>query len=296
MILLIRHTTRHRYDMPVSFSEHSLYLRPIDSYLCSVDAFEIKTQPESSQRWVRDQFGNAVLKCFFGLATSDLLEFVMEARVHVQDSNPFDFVLDDYATAYPFKYKDEDLLTLSAYVNEGRAEYGSQCLDWFYHRVPSPLQHKDVIQFLLDINMAIKDNIAYEVRLEEGIQSPNTTLDLGRGSCRDLAVLFIAITRQLGFAARFVSGYLFDPPEGDSGGHMYGRAVGSMHAWAEVYLPGAGWKGFDPTNGILANQNFVATATALNPSAVDPIQGSYYSDTILQSKMEVELEVLEQVL
>jgi transglutaminase-like putative cysteine protease len=130
-------------------------------------------------------------------------------------------------------------------------------------------------------------------RDEEGIQTPDATLDLKTGSCRDMAVLFISAVRKLGFAARFVSGYLFDPPVGAGGDHCFNRAVGSMHAWAEVYLPGAGWKGFDPTNGILANGYFIPCGVSHEPASVDPIQGNYFSEVSTDSTMEVELEIEE---
>lgn len=293
MKLHIAHLTKHTYDRPVSFSDHALFLRPLDSHRRQVVAFEVETIPAASQRWVRDAYGNLVLRCNFGLTESEVLEFKTRIEVEVAEDNPFDFILEGYATGYPFSYREPDLSSLKSYLDL-KAENGARkSLDWFYRVVPSPSQHNDVVRFLSDLNEAIHREIRYVRRDEEGIQDPDTTIELGAGSCRDMALLFISILRQLGFAARFCSGYLYDPPLGEGGAHSYNRAVGSMHAWAEVYLPGAGWKGFDPTNGILANGCFIPCAVSHDPQHVNPIQGSYFSKVPVSSTMEVDLQILQ---
>jgi len=293
--LKIKHITRHQYESTVSFSVHSLYLRPLDSHRRRVNKFNVETIPASTQRWVRDAYGNIVLVCNFGLDESDLLEFRTEIEMSVDEENPFDFILEPDATAFPLIYKPSDKQALLPFMDTSAKSGSLKVLDWFYTAVDKPNQHPDVVQFLADINAAVRRDIAYVRRDEEGIQDPDATLALRTGSCRDMAVLFIATVRQLGLAARFVSGYLYDPPadEGDGDAHMYNRAVGSMHAWAEVYLPGAGWKGFDPTNGILANGYFVPSAVTHDPLRVNPIQGSYYSKQAVESKMEIELIIEE---
>lgn len=106
-----------------------------------------------------------------------------------------------------------------------------------------------------------------------------------------MALLFVAVCRHLGLATRFVSGYLYEPPEESGGGPGFNRAAGSMHAWAEIYLPGAGWKGFDPTNGVLANAFFIPSAVAIEPASIDPIQGNFYSPEPVGSSMEVSLQI-----
>jgi transglutaminase-like putative cysteine protease len=293
MKLQIRHLTRHTYPSAVSFGLHSLYLRPLESHRRRVDRFEVKTIPESTQRWVRDVHGNIVLTTHFGLRESTVLEFKTSIDVTLAEDNPFDFILESYATAYPFRYRGGDLIALLPFLAQTVAPGATTVMDWFKGAVPRPGQHDDVVRFLSDLNEAIHREIAYVHRDEEGIQDPDITLSLRTGSCRDMAVLFMAIVRQLGFAARFASGYLYDPPVGKAGEHAFNRAVGSMHAWAEIYLPGAGWKGFDPTNGILANGFFVPSAVSHEPSAVDPIQGSYFSPTPTSSTLEVKLEIEE---
>jgi transglutaminase-like putative cysteine protease len=291
MKLNIQHTTKHIYDKPVSFSNHALFLRPLDSHLRYVSRFAVQTTPPSSQRWVRDAHGNLVLVCNFGLEESRELSFHTTTEIEIQEDNPFDFILESYATSYPFSYREPDLAALLPFKRSQPAVGAGKVLDWFYKVVPNPVQHSDVVRFLSDLNEAISREITYLRRDEEGIQDPDTTLRLLSGSCRDMAQLFIAIVRQLGFAARFCSGYLYDPPVGEGAAHVFNRAVGSMHAWTEVYLPGAGWKGFDPTNGILANGFFIPCAVSHEPKCVDPIQGSYFANESVASTMKVSLEI-----
>jgi len=293
MKLRIEHLTRHRYSGPVSFSAHNLYLRPIEGHLRRVHRFSVDTIPASTQSYVRDVNGNTLLKCNFALNESDILEFRTEIDVEINEDNPYDFLLESYALQYPFTYKGADATALVPFLLNEVLEDENKVLDWFNQAVPSPAKHPDIVQFLTDLNHAIRRDIAYVRRDEEGIQSPNMTLSLRSGACRDMAALFISTVRQLGLAARFVSGYLYvESSDGDEN-HLLNRAAGSMHAWAEVYLPGAGWKGFDPTNGILANSFFIPAAVSHLPAVVDPIQGHYFSKTTTNSELEVQLIIEE---
>lgn len=294
MRLKIEHTTEHKYGASVSFGDHKVYLRPLDSHRREVHSFAVETHPASIQRWVRDAYGNLVLVCNFGLETNQALKFSATMEVSIIEENPFDFILESYATSYPFAYQAPDVTSLLPFMSKGSQKGALRILDWFYTAVPQPLNHSDVVQFLSDLNTAVFRDIGYTRRDEEGIQEPDTTLEKRTGSCRDMAVLFIAVVRQLGFAARFVSGYLYDPPsKGSETEHLFNRAVGSMHAWAEVYLPGAGWKGFDPTNGILSNQYFVPSAVSHDPLTVSPIQGKYFAEGPVSSDLSVDLKIEE---
>lgn len=294
MKLRIEHLTRHRYSGPVSFSDHKLYLRPLDGHLRRVQSFTVETIPPSTQRYVRDVDNNTLLVCNFGLRESDVLEFKTVIEVDLAENNPYDFILAPYATEFPFDYTDSDTKALMPYMSSTVAQGASQVADYIHNAHSSPRKHHDVVQYLGELNQAIRRDISYVRRDEEGIQSPDNTLQLRSGSCRDMAVLFIAAVRQIGLAARFVSGYLYDPPSEDGLDHTFNRAVGSMHAWAEVYLPGAGWKGFDPTNGILANSYFIPTGVSHAPEVVDPIQGSYFSKQLTQSELDIELHIQER--
>ena len=297
MKLSIHHRTCYTYSEPVSFGDQHVFLRPRDSNIIVVDSFALETSPASRQRWVRDAFNNIVLVTNTGLVTATSLVFTCRMVVQSLEANPFDFVLEPYATAYPFDYGKRERIALAPALDTPVPD-AEAVMDWFRETVPSPARHADVVRFLSDLNSAVHASFAYERRDDEGIQTPDETLRLRRGSCRDMAMLFVAVCRRLGLAARFVSGYLYDAPPDEANGAQttratagFNRAVGSMHAWAEVYLPGAGWKGFDPTNGILANACFVPSAVAIDPSSVSPVQGDYYAPVPVTSQVNVDIEI-----
>jgi transglutaminase-like putative cysteine protease len=293
MHIRIQHRTRHQYSGPVSFGDHQLFLRPLESHNVRVNSFEVQTQPASQLRWVRDPYGNSVRVCNFGLGESAVLEFDVAITVELKEANPFDFILAPYAVAFPFEYDASDQVALRPFLAKNPRPGSLRVLSWFESE---PIEPTETVAFLSALNERIKNELRYQAREEEGIQTPDQTLQLGSGSCRDMAVLLMAVVRQLGLAARFVSGYLYDPHVeacGDSTepAHLFNRAVGSMHAWAEVYLPGAGWKGFDPTNGILANSHFIPCAVSHDPLRANPIQGNYFSKLARESSMSVELKL-----
>lgn len=288
MILSIDHTTHYRYTLPVNFGDHSVYLRPRETQSSRVLDFSLETSLPSKIRWVRDCFNNMVAVANFGLQESDTLNFHCKMTVELAEENPFDFILEQRASAFPFAYNERERSALQPYLGTGIAPGSSKVLDWFYHAVENPNGSPDCIGFLLDINTAIRRDIGYERRDDEGIQLADETLEKRTGSCRDMAELFIQTCRQLGLAARFVSGYLYVPPEEEEN-----RAEGSMHAWAEIYLPGAGWKAFDPTNGVLADHLFLPSAVANRPEWVNPIQGKYFQKQHVASHLHVDLKIEE---
>lgn len=288
MRIQIHHITRYRYPEKIQLQDHLLFLRPLESNILSVKNFSVTSNPQSSQRWVRDAYSNILLVCAFEPGETDQMEFIVDIEVESVERNPFDFVLEPYAVSYPFTYNGRERVPLAPAIHTV-VPGGDRVIDWFYDHVPNPGSHESVLAFLTELVEAIHTSIRYQRRDEEGIQTPATTISLGSGSCRDMALLFIAICRQLGLAARFVSGYLYDG--GDNGGH-HNRARGSTHAWAEIYLPGAGWKGFDPTNGIMADAYFIPTAVAIEPETISPIQGHYTGRAGVMAAMEVELDIV----
>lgn len=289
MRIAVDHRTEYRYAEPVGFGEHSLYLRPRESQTLRVRSFSLDCEPEGKVRWVRDCFNNVVAVVTFGLARSSLLSFHCQMGFDVAEENPFDFILESRASQFPFSYDEREKSALQPYLETEEAERW-RVLDWVRNRLGDATGDRETIAFLTDLNQAINEGIAYERRDDEGVRTANETLSIGRGSCRDLAELFVATSRQLGLAARFVSGYVYEPPPPE-GTHGFNRAAGSMHAWAEVYLPGAGWKGFDPTNGILTDHRFLPSAVANRPRWVNPIQGRYLHAGAVDSQMTVELRV-----
>ncbi len=291
MRISVDHLTEYQYEHPVGFGEHSLYLRPRESQTVHVQSFSLQCRPEGRVRWMRDCFNNVVAVVSFGLVESSVLSFHCKMSFDVAEENPFDFILESRASQFPFSYDEREKSALSPYLEAEESERW-RVLDWVRGVLGESTQSRETIAFLTDLNLAIHRHIAYERRDDEGVQTANETLARERGSCRDLAELFVATSRQLGMAARFVSGYLYEPtpPEGE---HAFNRAAGSMHAWAEVYLPGAGWLGFDPTNGLLTDHHFLPAAVASRPQWVSPIQGRYFHSGHVGSQMHVELRITE---
>ena len=289
----IKHSTCYDYEKAVSFGDHFLYLRPQDGPCHKVESFITKCEPQAKLRWLRDSYNNLVLAANFGLTEYTQMRVDCEILLTLKKENPFNFVLDRDAKRYPFNYHKDDIQALQPYLHKSAQSGAEHVLDWFYTAVPNPNGSDNLVQFLIDLNTAIRRDIAYEQRDEEGIQSPSETLAKRQGSCRDMAVLFIAVCQQLGFAARFVSGYLYVPPGEDRKGYNMESARGSMHAWAEVYLPGAGWKGFDPTNAVLTSHYSIPTATASQPLRVNPIQGKYFNKGQVPSQMHIDLTITE---
>lgn len=292
MIIQVDHLTRFTYEQPVSFSDHLLYLRPRESQGLRVTNATIQCQPDAKVRWMRDCFNNIVAVTSFGLNTATVLAFHLRMTLDIDEENPYDFILEPRATGFPLRYDEREKSALAPYMGHQSIPGSHRALDWFYQAVKEPNTSTDIIRFLSDINQAIRRDIAYTRRDEEGIRTPNETLALRSGSCRDMALLFIAISRQLNLAARFASGYLYEPPSAD-GDPSRNRASGAMHAWAEIYLPGAGWKGFDPTNGIMPDHHFITSAVANQPEWITPIQGKYYHKEHVPARMEVELTLNE---
>jgi len=194
-------------------------------------------------------------------------QLVIESEVIIQQFNdaPLDFLVVDYAINYPFAYTREDWTVLAPYVNAAEPTSGNQLNDWIANVWSGESIQTYVLLQRLCVH--IHQTLLYQLREEPGVQSAAETLSRGSGSCRDFANLFTEAARRLGLAARFVSGYLHAPPSTIN--------FGATHAWSEVYLPGAGWKGFDPTIGEIAGTNHIAVAVARLPKSVPPVAGSF---------------------
>ncbi len=287
MNVRIVHQTRYHYPETVQFTPHRIYLRPREDTQVRVESFELEIHPRARLLWMTDPYENQIAVAHFQEA-SDEIRLHAEIEVSLRASNPFDFILEPHAEKYPFSYNPFERKALIPYLEVGSPANCARVLPWVWEEFPDlPGQSLDL---LTRINHRIHERFRYQRRDEEGIQTPDETIGMGTGSCRDFARLFIEICRQLGFAARFVSGYLYAPPDGSQ--HIDNVAEGAMHAWTEVHLPGAGWRGFDPTNGILANHNFIPCAVAAEPKLTSPIQGSYYHNQLrIPSTMEVSLKV-----
>ena len=268
MLLHIEHSSVYRYHRPVEFTLHKLMLRPAESHGLQIRSEQLEIFPAHRISWKHDVFYNSVAQVFFTEMAAEL-RIVSRHTVKQFNINPFDFVLEIYANELPFEYQGDDIEDLAPYRKPQHAEDDAEIRDWLGSFLTTN-RRAGTLEFLLGVNESIAADFKYVVRIEEGIQTPAQTLQLRSGSCRDFALLFMEAARHMGLAARYVSGYLCGMDE-----RKPEQASDAMHAWVEIYLPGAGWKGFDPTSGILAAGLHVRVAATRNPSQATPIRGSY---------------------
>ncbi len=266
MNLEIQHVTRYIYDRQVELRPHLLYLRPRAHPGMEVHQFALTLHPAAEVQWMRDDFDNLPASVRFLTSATEL---VISARtlVTTSDAPPFDFLVRDYARHHPFVYESLHAFNLAVYRVPPPEVAQHALRTWMGSSSEAP--PRETVAWLWALNRRVKDSFRYLRREQPGIQDSMTTLRLGSGSCRDYAAFMIDCLRISGFAARFVSGYQYDSAVAE-------KAM-SMHAWVEVFLPGAGWKGLDPTNGLLCDATYVPVAHAAVAESVNPIQGSYYS-------------------
>jgi Transglutaminase-like superfamily/Bacterial transglutaminase-like N-terminal region len=275
----IRYETIYRYNRAVRFSPHDVRLFPRADRFLQMTRLDFHTKPETTVRFGRDVFDNIVASCFFDQA-SEMLELRLALDVEATKKNPFDFVLSRRAVQMPFNYEEDIASIICAYCKR-QTDESISLPGW---KPPSPESPRETVATLMELTQTLYQTISYERREEGAAQSPAETLRRQRGACRDTAVLLAEILRDLGLAARVVSGYLTD---GESR-----RAEGSLHAWTEVFLPGAGWVGLDPTNGIFCNDSFIPAAVGLRPADITPISGSFYHQDRVPAEMKSRLELI----
>jgi transglutaminase-like putative cysteine protease len=282
MKLGVRYETEYSYNQPVSFSPHEVRLFPRSSRFLRLRRFEFKTKPDATVRFSQDVFDNTVASCFFPERSTALhLELAIDLELEKRD--PFHFILERDAVDLPFDYDPQLLPVLQPY-RERRTPGELKLAGWI---APSKENRRSTVSALVELNQTIHEMIGYERREEGGAREPVETLRLGRGACRDVTLLLAEILRSMGLAARLASGYLRETDEETR------RAEGSLHAWTEVFLPGAGWVGLDGTNGIFCNHNFISAAVGLTPSDITPISGSYYHKERIPAQMKSRLELLD---
>jgi len=279
--LRIRYETTYCYDRAVSFSPHDVRLFPRHDRFSRVRRLDFKTDPVTNVRFARDVFDNTVASCFFPEASAELqLHLVLDLEIDEKD--PFHFILENSAVELPFAYDPEILDVLGPY-RKRRTSDNLTVPGWTAPRVD---KKRNTVATLDDLNRLLHESLGYERREEGAARSPAETLRAGSGACRDIAVLLAELLREMGLAARLVSGYL---RESDTETR---RAEGSLHAWTEVFLPGAGWVGMDATNGIFCNHNFVSAAVGLTPSDITPISGGYFHKEEIPNRMTSRLELI----
>jgi transglutaminase-like putative cysteine protease len=277
----ILHRTYYNFSGKVWLEPHILRLRPRENHELRIESSDLKITPAASLRWYRDVEDNSVATATFDSHTDQL---VIESEIIIQQYNeaPLDFLVADYVIDYPFSYTPEDMAVLSPYISSGQKD-NKLLADWVA-TVWQPGERIQTYALLQRLCIHIQQTLIYQLREEPGVQSVEDTLSIGGGSCRDSAYLFMEAARYLGLAARFVSGYLKAEPSAFN--------YGSTHAWAEVFLPGAGWKGFDPTIGLVVGTDHTAVAVARLPESVPPVAGSFIGPPA--TSLDVGVWVTEQ--
>jgi transglutaminase-like putative cysteine protease len=281
--LRIKHLTTYQYADSVTLLPHKLLLHPREGRDIRIESAELIIAPAYQLQWQRDVYDNAVAQATF-LKPSNQLSIDSHVLIQHYDDKPLDFLVADYAAFFPFQYDAAESVELGPYLSTifdlDRPMLSAWLKQFWYAG-----QVVETYLLLEWINKAIATGFTYQQREEPGVQTPAATLARGAGSCRDFATLFIDACRSLGLAARFVSGYLYSPtlPQGQ----------GATHAWSEVYLPGAGWKGFDSTSGQVVGNQHIAVAVNRHPESVPPVSGSFIAPPTSNCQSPVMSVVVE---
>ena len=277
--LRIKHLTEYIFPTTVTLNSHRLLLRPREGHDVRIETSKLEINPAYNIKWQRDVFDNSLAIVNF-LEPSNRLTIASEVVIQHYELTAFDFIIEDYAVNYPFTYSLDEQVDLAVFQQPIFLNDEYQINIWLQQLM---LNGMDTFSMLLKLNQSINQQFRYQMREEAGVQSPSTTLTQASGSCRDYATLFIEACRWLGFASRFVSGYLHAPAT------EAGNAT--THAWVEVYLPGTGWKGFDPTTGEVTSNRHIAVAVARNPESIPPVSGSFIGPGLITPTLLVDVQV-----
>lgn len=277
----IRHLTHYQYAEAVTLLPHSLHLRPRDGHDIRVLSSKLDISPKFHIHWKRDVYGNSVAVVNFLEAATEL-SIVSEVVVENYEEQPLNFVLEENARFFPFEYDASEQIDLAPYKSPVYEQDRDMVSAWIANFC-NPGNKVDTISMLTTLNTNIANGFRYQVREEPGVQSPSQTLSSGTGSCRDFATLFIESCRHCGLASRFISGYVRNETAAP-----WNTAT---HAWAEVYLPGSGWRGFDPTSGLLVSGDHIAVAVHRHPEAIPPVSGSFIATGNALPQLTVEVRV-----
>jgi YD repeat-containing protein len=279
--LAIRHETFYAYEKPVAFAPHRLLVRPRDSHAIRVVEAVLTVSPPGDTRWQYDALGNSVC-CFTPRGESTGLSIASDLVIERYPTPLAALRIQDPQTATPIVYATADRAVLAPFVEPVSDDPDGALLRWLRDQVGSP--HEPALDFLLRLNGHIRETFEYQARDLGAAQEPSHTVKVGSGTCRDFAWLMVEALRRLGYAARFVTGYLYSPA------HSPVRGAGATHAWCEVFLPELGWTEFDPTNGLAESPDLIPVAVARTPAEAAPISGSIYGDPG-ETRMSVHVDV-----
>lgn len=288
MILLeVRHRTLYRYAQPVTFGQHRAMLRPRGGHDLRVRNSRLTISPKASVRWIHDVFSNSVTLIDFEEPGDHLLiESVLEVE-HYAVERP-ELILSPGTETYPFSYVPEEVADLGRTRERHYPDPERKIDDWA-RKLLNDSGKTDTRELLARMNSAVHEQFKYGERHDYGTQPPLETLEKGSGTCRDFALFMMEAARSLGFAARFVSGYLYVPAlDGNNGGHVGG---GATHAWVQIYLPGAGWIEYDPTNDLISGPDLIRVAVTRDPSQALPVSGTFTGSPSDFVGLEVAVDV-----
>ena len=284
----IRHLTQYRYHQPVQLGEHRVMFRPRGSHDVRVLATDMKVTPAPQDiRLIQDVYSNSVALVRPQTPATELSVECTFTVEHV-GTRALDLPLNPEAQSYPFVYSDEDRFALQHYLAPYYDDPTGELQAWANQFVQANGQ-TGTRELLVAMNRAIRDSMIYIARIDEGVQTPYETLRLGTGTCRDFATLMIEAVRRLGYAARFVTGYLYSPHL--DGGQPGNVGAGATHAWLQVYLPGAGWIPFDPTNNLIGGTDLIRVGVARHASLASPLSGSWHGIGSDYAGMFVDVQV-----
>ena len=278
----IIHETQYFYSQPVQFGPHRVLMRPREGHDLRIVGSRIEIEPKASVRWLRDIENNSVAILSFS-EPADRLRVFAEIDVDLSEDNPIECLIEPSAREYPFQYPQHEQVALVPYRLPSYPYDGPALHNWLYESYRTG-QSIDTFEMLMNLNTRIFEYLQYNERHEAGVQCPNETLTKKTGSCRDYAVLMMEVARYLGFGARFVTGYI----------QMAEGQHGATHAWTEIYLPGAGWRGFDPTNNKLAGSEHISVAVAREQENAAPVSGSWSGPSDAFERMEVSVQVAQR--
>ena len=269
-----------------AFATHRLLVRPRDSHAIRVVDAVLTVSPPGETRWLFDALGNSVCQ-FTPQGQSMALSIRSDLVIERFSATLADLEVEDPQTATPIVYASADRAALAPFIEPSTEDAEGDLLKWLREQVGSP--HEPALEFLLRLNRTIHDHFEYQGRDLGAAQEPSHTVKLGAGTCRDFAWLMVEALRRLGYAARFVTGYLYSP-HAHTGGHDPMRGAGATHAWCEVFLPALGWREFDPTNAICESPDLIPVAVARTPAEAAPIMGAILGDGG-QASLSVHVDV-----
>jgi len=285
-ILSVTHRTTYRYAVPVRFGPHRMMMRPRDSHDLRLLETSLRLRPAGEIRWLHDVFGNSVAVATFA-ASADTLVVESSFRAEHYPLPESEVRVEDYARAWPFSYDAGDIPDLGRTMERHYPDPEHQVDEWA-RRFVTETEGQQSLDILTSMTHAVQRDFTYNPRDEMGTQDPVTTLTTGSGTCRDFTLLMMEAARALGFAARFVSGYLYDEDRIGSNTLVGG---GVTHAWAQIYLPGAGWVPFDPTNGLVSDRNLIRVAVTRDPHQAVPLGGTFTGPSDAYLGMEISVEI-----